>query len=166
MVERVPGTSCDVRTVLRDTTGRIGARGTAPAADRQQDTLTTPVGEFTVHDAFGSDPNPGTALAWRDVGQDSYWVLDNFSAYYNQWREGRLGGFDRSESEHLITYDPEYDLAAVIDYNRSPAVKGKGGAIFLHVHGSGATAGCVSISKENMRTWLQHAHPGDVIAIR
>lgn len=166
MVERVPGTSCTVRTVFRDTTGRIGARGTAPAAERRQDTLTTPTGDFTVTDAFGLDPNPGTALSWRDVGRNSYWVLDNNSAHYNQWREGTAGDFDKSESEHLVDYAGEYDLVGVIDYNRSPAVKGKGGAIFIHVHGTGATAGCVSVTKDNMRKWLQHATPGDVIAIR
>ncbi|TRY18722.1 L,D-transpeptidase family protein [Tessaracoccus rhinocerotis] len=166
MVQRVPNTSCTVRTVFRDTTGRIGARGTAPAAERRQDTLTTPTGDFTVNDAFGLDPDPGTALSWRDVGPNSYWVLDNDSPHYNQWREASAGGFDRSESEHLADYAGQYDLVGVIDYNRSPAVKGKGGAIFLHVHGSGATAGCVSITKANMRTWLQHATPGDVIAIR
>lgn len=166
MVERVPQTSCTVRTVFRDATGRVGARGTAPASERLQDTLTTPAGEFTVHDAFGLDPDPGTALAWRDVGPDSYWVLDNASAFYNQWREGSAGGFDRSESERLADYAGQYDLAGVIDYNRSPAVRGKGGAIFLHVHGPGATAGCVSITEANMRTWLRHATPGDVIAIR
>ncbi|GAB3817260.1 hypothetical protein GCM10028820_17910 [Tessaracoccus terricola] len=166
MVERVPNTSCTVRTVFRDTSGRIGSRGTAPAAERRQDTFTTPTGDFTVHDAFGLDPDPGTALAWRDVGPNSYWVLDNNSAHYNQWREAGAGGFDKSESEHLVKYAGQYDLVGVIDYNRSPAVKGKGGAIFLHVHGSGATAGCVSITKASMRTWLQHATPGDVIAIR
>lgn len=166
MVERVPDTSCTVRTVFRDTTGRIGSRGTAPAAERKQDTFTTPTGDFTVHDAFGLDPNPGTELAWRDVGPNSYWVLDNNSTHYNQWRDGTASDFDKSESEHLADFEGQYDLVGVIDYNRSPAVKGKGGAIFLHVHGSGATAGCVSITKANMRTWLLHATPGDVIAIR
>lgn len=47
-----------------------------------------------------------------------------------------------------------------------PAVKGKGGAIFLHVHGHGATAGCVSVTAANMRTFRRHVHPGDTITIR
>ena len=54
-----------------------------------------------------------------------------------------------------------------------PANTSKGGGIFLHVNGSGATAGCVSVSRERMRRilrWLNPAHdpvivmgPGDVI---
>ncbi len=166
MVERVAGTGCETRMVFRDSTGRIGYGGVAPAAIRRQDTGTTPSGVFTVKDAFGIKPNPWTELAWRDVGRDSYWVLDNNSRYYNQWREGKLGGFNKRLSEHLISYRGQYDYAAVIDYNRGPAIKGKGGAIFLHVHGRGATAGCVSITEANMKTYLQHTAVGDAIVIR
>ncbi len=166
MVERVAGTRCDTRMVFRDTTGRVGYGGVTPAATRRQDTGTTPSGVFTVRDAFGIKANPSTELAWRDVGPDSYWVLDNQSRYYNQWREGRLGGFDKGDSERLISYPGQYDYAAVIDYNRSPAVNGKGGAIFLHVHGRGATAGCVSITEANMRMFLRSVAAGDTIAIQ
>lgn len=166
MIERIPGTSCGTRTVFRDTTGRVGYAGTTPAATRKQDTGTTPAGVFSVKDAFGIKKNPGTTLSWKDVGPNSYWVLDNNSTHNNTWREGNLGGFRKSDSEHLIKYPGQYDYAAVIDYNRSPVVKGKGGAIFLHVHGRGATEGCVSISQANMKTYLGRVTPGDTIIIR
>ncbi len=166
MVERVAGTRCDTRVVFRDTTGRIGYGGVTPAATRRQDTGTTPSGVFTVKDAFGIKSSPWTELAWRNVGPNSYWVLDSKSRYYNQWRDGALGGFNKQNSEHLITYPGEYNYAAVIDYNRSPAIKGKGGAIFLHVHGKGATAGCVSITETNMLAYLQHVAAGDTIGIQ
>lgn len=166
MIERIAGTACDTRQVFRDATGRIGYGGTAPAAKRRQDTGTTPAGTFTVREAFGIKANPWTELAWRDVGPNSYWVLDSKSPHYNQWREGTLGGFLKGKSEHLKTFSGQYDYAAVIDYNRSPAVKGKGGAIFMHVHGKAATAGCVSITSANMKLFLNNVGSGDTIVIR
>lgn len=166
MVERTPGTSCGTRTVFSDTTGWIGYAGTAPAATRKQDSGTTPAGVFTVNDAFGIRATPGTNLSWRDVGPDSYWVLDNASAHYNQWRQGSAGGFNKKVSERLAGYPGQYNYVAVIDYNRNPAVRGKGGAIFLHVHGKGATEGCVSITEENMKTFLRTVAAGDTITIQ
>ena len=44
-------------------------------------------------------------------------------------------------------------------------MKGKGGAIFLHVHGQRPTAGCVSITEANMVLHLAHVTPGDYIHI-
>ena len=124
-----------------------------------------PLARSPLWDAFGIKANPGTALAWRDVDADSSWVLNNSSAHYNQWRQGAQGGFDKKVSEHLISYPGEYAYAVVIDDNRFPVVKKKGGAIFLHVHGRGATAGCVSISRDNMIAFLNNADSGDTIII-
>ena len=98
MVERIAGSACDTREVFRDTSGRIGYGGVTPAATRRQDTGTTPSGTFTVKDAFGIKANPGTELSWKTAGANSYWVLDGQSPYYNQWREGTLGGFNKRNS--------------------------------------------------------------------
>lgn len=166
MVKRARAGSCVVNTVFRDTTGRIGYGGAVPAANRRQDTVTTPQGTFTVTEAFGLAGDPGTALPYRVPGPGSYWVVDRFSDYYNQWREVSLGGFDKSESERLVDFPGQYDYAAVIDYNRWPAVVGKGGAIFVHAHGSGSTAGCVSITRVNMQVFLRNVAVGDAITIQ
>ena len=79
-----------------------------------------------------------------------YWVLDNQSDHYNRYRNKRQGGFrwwlDSSSdnaSERLRDYPTQYEWAVVTSFN-SRQVKHRGGAIFLHVNGSGATAGCVS----------------------
>ena len=166
MVERKPGTRCGVRTVFRDRSGRIGYGGAVPASKRRQDTGTTPQGTFTVTEAFGLKADPGTRLPYRRPGKNSYWVLDPSSSAYNSWAEQGSVAFDASEGERLRDYPGQYNYVAVIDYNRRPAVKGKGGAIFLHVHGRGATAGCVSISEANMKTFLRHVAAGDHITIR
>ena len=44
----------------------------------------------------------------------------------------------------------QYAHAVVIDYNYARPVKGRGAGIFLHVNGSGATAGCVSVPADAM----------------
>lgn len=166
MVERVAGRKCGVRTVFRDRSGRIGYGGAVPASKRRQDTGTTPQGTFTVTEAFGLKADPGTRLLYRRPGKNSYWVLDSSSSAYNSWAEQGSVAFDASEGERLRDYPGQYNYVAVIDYNRWPARKGKGGAIFLHVHGKGATAGCVSISEANMKTFLRHVAAGDHITIR
>lgn len=166
MVERRPGTKCGVRRVFRDTSGRIGYGGAVPAGQRRQGTGTTPQGTFTVTEGFGLKANPGTRLPYRVPGKRSYWVLDSRSAFYNQWRESSQGGFRTGPGERLRDYPGQYNYSAVINYNRWPAVKGKGGAIFLHVHGRGATAGCVSVTETNMKSFLRHVDAGDTITIR
>lgn len=157
--------ACSFTTVFTDSTGRVGYAGTIAQSQRKQDSGKTPAGTFTITEAFGLQPNPGTRLAWRKPDSGSYWVLDPGSSYYNQWRQSSQGGFRRSGGERLMDFPGQYDYAAVINYNRSPAVKGKGGAIFLHVNGAGATAGCVSISKPNMKRFLATVVPGDQIHI-
>jgi hypothetical protein len=66
-------------------------------------------------------------------------------------------------SEHLINYPVQYAKALVINFNRWPATPGRGAGIFLHVNGSGATVGCVSVPRATMDRimgWITpSAHP-------
>jgi L,D-peptidoglycan transpeptidase YkuD (ErfK/YbiS/YcfS/YnhG family) len=150
--------------------GRVGENGIVPGSERKQGSGTTPAGTYTMTEAFGIASDPGTALPYLKVGEDDWWVGDNNSKYYNDHRRGSQGGFDTSlpeshvnGSERLITHTRAYQYAVVIDFNRWPAVRYRGAAIFLHVNGSGATAGCVSIPKSAMvevLRWLKpSAHP-------
>ena len=118
----------------------------------------TPAGLFGLTEAFGIQENPGTALPYRQVTADSYWVDDPASAFYNQWVEGTEKQ-DWSSAEHLLDYTRQYAYGVVVDYNRSPAVPGEGSAIFLHC-GERATAGCIAVPEETvvqLLLWLQPA---------
>ena len=55
----------------------------------------------------------------------------------------------------------------MINFNRAPDLRKRyrGYGIFLHVKGSGATAGCVGITRSQMRTVLASLQPGDTIKI-
>lgn len=154
--------------------GRVGANGVTDGATRRQGTSTTPSGTYPMTRAFGIKPDPGTRLPHTRIGADHWWVQDNTSRYYNQMRLGSQGGFDSTSpedstngSERLALHVPAYHHAIVIDYNVSPAVRYRGAGIFLHVNGSGPTAGCVSVPEADMEwlmRWVDPQH-SPVIAI-
>ena len=101
-------------------------------------------------------------------------MQDNRSRFYNELRNKRQGGFrwrlpasDPNSSERLAAYGRQYAWSIVIDFNRPDPVKHRGSGIFLHVNGTGATAGCVSTPKWFMRKAMKQLQPrlNPVIAI-
>ncbi|MFF1689482.1 MULTISPECIES: L,D-transpeptidase [unclassified Streptomyces] len=139
---------------------RFGAKGLADGGSRKQGTYTTPTGLYGLPFAFGTEPAPvGTTTAYRRVHQDSWWCQDNDSRSYNRWTEPRPADCRATESEHLVSYAAQYAHAFVIAYNYDRPVRGRGAGIFLHVNGSGATAGCVSVPADAMRRILRWAEP-------
>ncbi len=151
--EKVDGVwkECDV---LSDENGFVGYMGVS--ADASEYVSYTPEGLFYLGTGFGIKDDPGTGLDYFKVTEDSYWVDDVNSEYYNMHVEGKEDkGFD--SAEHLIDYAGSYDYCVFIEYNTNPVVPGKGSAFFLHV-GDGPTEGCVAISEEGMKDtlrWLQ-----------
>ena len=117
----------------------------------------TPTGLYPLGKAFGILKNPGTAMPYVKVNRYHYWCGDSGSNYYT-----RLIRTDktrhRCKGEHLISYRGVYDYAIFIGYN-AKGKPGKGSAIFLHCSGGGPTAGCVAISKANMKRLLKRLKP-------
>ena len=143
---------------------RLGYGGLVPAASRVQSTGTTPAGLFSITQAFGRMPDPGTRLPYTHLSSDHWWVEDRRSRYYNQLRLGHLGGFARrthgyNASEHLAAMGPQYDYAAVVDFNRPHPVVGRGAGIFLHAFGDLTTVGCVSVRRDHMVEILRWLDP-------
>ena len=139
----------------------VGRNGVS--AEKKEGDGKTPAGLFTLGHAFGAEAQPRTALPYRSVTADSYWVDDVNSKYYNQWIEGTADR-DWSSAEHLADYPEAYALAVVIEYN-AECVPGAGSAIFLHC-GSGATSGCVSVQHDDMLALLSWLQPGAAILIQ
>ncbi len=138
---------------------RFGSHGLTWGAGRKQDTSTTPTGMYPIPFAFGTAANPGTSMPWRQVTRTAWWCEDTRSLAYNRWVDPLPSDCRAPESEHLITYRT-YSYAALIGYNYVTRVKGRGAGIFLHVNGSGYTAGCISISESGMKSvlrWLTRA---------
>jgi L,D-peptidoglycan transpeptidase YkuD (ErfK/YbiS/YcfS/YnhG family) len=160
---------------------RNGYHGWAWGGQRVQGSGTTPQGTYPITMAFGLKPNPGTKLAYRYADANDYWVGDNRDPKtYNLFQP--LAASKRTwrinQSEKLSAYPVQYEYAVVIDYNRPagstvtwdkphgeyvtsrPADVRRGSAIFLHVNGTGSTAGCVSLRRAdllNVLKWLDPA---------
>ncbi|AVZ77565.1 hypothetical protein SLUN_20730 [Streptomyces lunaelactis] len=154
------------KAVISDS-GRVGSNGVVDGAARRQSTYTTPSGTYTITEGFGVESS-GTAMPYTRVNSSHWWVQDPESKFYNSMHTEAGADFPLTESgergsEHLINYPTQYAKALVINFNRWPATPGRGAGIFLHVNGSGATAGCVSVPRSTMdriMAWIQPgAHP-------
>ncbi|MFF9204940.1 hypothetical protein ACF1AE_24590 [Streptomyces sp. NPDC014986] len=130
--------------------------------DHRAGDLRSPVGVFSLGDAGGLLPDPGTALPYdRSAG---------FAVGGTGFAGEPLAG--------------SFDYVIAIDYNRVPGTSpldptrplgaGRGGGIWLHVDHEGPTQGCVSLAERHMRELLRildpELHPvivmGDAPALR
>ena len=138
----------------------------------------TPIGSFTLTQAFGRDANPGTKLPYFRTRPSDWWISQTPNKLYNthQRCSSHCGFRQGSPNEHLYYEAPYYDYAVVIDYNTRNAPggvkQGAGSAFFLHVapYGIDPTQGCVSIPvaklKSLMRWLTPSAHPRIIIGVR
>ncbi|MEZ3180673.1 L,D-transpeptidase family protein [Streptomyces pimonensis] len=115
--------------------------------DHRAGDLRSPIGVFTLTDAGGLLPDPGTRLP------------------YDQSQGFAVGGTG-FEGEPL---EGSFDYVIAIDYNRVPGTSpldrtrplgaDRGGGIWLHVDHEGPTQGCVSLSERHMEELLRALDP-------
>ena len=146
---------------MRAFDGRIGYGGLVPGRQRHQGTGTTPLGTYRLPWAFGTHARAaGWDLGYRRIRKGDFWVEDNGSDFYNRYRNQRQGGFrwwlpasNDNSSERLTDFPKQYEYAVVTGFNHQQ-VRHRGAGIFLHVNGSGATAGCVSAPRWFIRSLM------------
>jgi len=145
------------RRVLGPITAYVGSEGVGSASEYRS---RTPKGVFSITEAFGRRADPGTALPYRQVTSNDWWVSDVSSPYYNTLQTCSAGScpFSTGASEHLSTISV-YDYALVIDYNRDPVKAGAGSAFFLHISSGSPTAGCVSVPRKTVKQLLRWLKP-------
>lgn len=109
----------------------------------------TPTGDYGFLMAFGAKDDPGSLIPYTKLTDTMYLCGDK--EYYNQFIDiSKLNHRCSGNSEHLLSYVPQYNYALFIDYNKEH-IYGKGSAIFLHCFGNYPfTMGCVSVAEENM----------------
>ena len=109
----------------------------------------TPTGDYGMTMAFGAKDNPGSLIPYTKLTNSMYFCGDK--EYYNQFIDvSKINHTCSGNSEHLLSYIPQYNYALVFDFNKEN-VYGKGSAIFLHCFGSYPfTMGCIAIAEENM----------------
>ena len=115
----------------------------------------TPVGVFWLRQGFyRSDRvgNPAAQLRVKILHRWDGWCEVPSSGFYNRhvilpFRDGH---------ETMWRDDEAYDVVFATSHNEQPRVKGAGSAIFFHLtrEGSMVTAGCVAVSKADMRKIL------------
>ncbi|CAI9409270.1 L,D-transpeptidase family protein [Nocardioides sp. T2.26MG-1] len=159
---------------LQAADGRIGYGGLVAGQRRRQGTGTTPLGTYDLPWAFGTHrARPDRDLPYRRIRAGDFWVQDNASDYYNRYRNKSQGGFrwrlpasDPNSSERLTDYPVQYEWSIVTGFNAGQ-VRHRGSGIFLHVNGSGATAGCVSAPRWFIKALMARLDPDrrPVIAI-
>lgn len=129
--------------------GFVGRRGVTDS--KREGDGCTPVGLYSISDAFYINQAPQTGLDMFEITKDTYWVDDPNSKYYNKRVEGTENK-DWNSAEHMINYNPAYEYGFVIDYNVE-AVYNAGSAIFFHVTATG-TSGCVGTGRQMVINYL------------
>jgi L,D-peptidoglycan transpeptidase YkuD (ErfK/YbiS/YcfS/YnhG family) len=152
-------------------TAHVGADGlsTSPSEFKSA----TPIGSFTLTQAFGRNSNPGTSLPYFKTTPADWWISQAGALYNTHQRCSSGCAFTQgSPNEHLYYETPYYNYAVVIDANtrNTGHVKQYGGsAFFLHVTDGRPTAGCVAISQTKlthlMRSLTPHKHPRILIGV-
>ena len=130
--------------------GFVGRQGTVD--NMSEDISGTPKGLYSIGSAFYRNNTPETRLNVFEITQDTYWIDDPDSKFYNQRVEG-TSEKDWDSAEHMIDYS-NYDYGFVINYNM-PAQYNAGSAIFFHV-GYAPTAGCVAVSEDMVLQYLKN----------
>jgi L,D-peptidoglycan transpeptidase YkuD (ErfK/YbiS/YcfS/YnhG family) len=149
-------------------TAHVGSQGLS--SHPSESLSATPIGSFTLTQAFGALADPGTPLPYFRTDAADWWVSDANSRYYNtHYRCSGSCPFDTGAGENLRAAGSVYNYAVVIDYNRFPVRRGAGSAFFLHVTNGVPTAGCVAIPQSRLVSLMQwltpNAHPRIVIGV-
>lgn len=143
----------------------VGKNG--PGKQSEGDTK-TPLGTWTVGEAYGINEDPGSKIKYTKVTEDMYWCATGSNAknYNKLIYKSDNPEADYSEDEHLIDYPTVYNYLLDLGYNAACAPYA-GNAIFLHCWKGpdSPTGGCVGISEENMVKVLQTITPGTSVTI-
>jgi L,D-peptidoglycan transpeptidase YkuD (ErfK/YbiS/YcfS/YnhG family) len=148
--------------------GKMSARiGTKGFSDNHvENDPTTPTGVYSIGSTmYGVNANPGVKYSYHRLVANDYWDENPSSPTYNRFVHGTNPG---GSSEALWQIVPQYNYFAVINYNIPvvPATPARGSGIFLHVMGSGGTAGCVSLAQSalvQVLDWLDPAASGRIV---
>jgi len=134
--------------------------------DKKEGDGCTPIGTFplcTVYFRPDKIPIVATGLPRQSLTPSDGWCDDPKSPDYNGHVKLPFSG----SFERLWRDDEIYDLVVVIGYNESPAVPGKGSAIFMHIARPdfSATDGCIALAKKDLLEILKNCNEDTKISI-
>ena len=141
------------RSVVGPVTAFVGAAGIGQASEGS---TRTPAGTWALGQAFGRQPNPGTAMPYFRTDGNDWWNGNVNSPAYNT--HVRQAGNPGGASENLYGAGAVYDYAVDMGYNTA-RIPGAGSAMFLHVTDGRPSAGCVAIDRAALVSILRWLDP-------
>ena len=142
----------------------IGKRGIG--IKKKEGDQITPKGKFKVkYILYRKDriPNLKSKLTKLIIRKDMGWCDDPRSKFYNKLVRLPF----KYNFEKLYRSDNTYDIILVLNFNLNPILKNKGSAIFIHVARKNykRTAGCVSVSKKDLKRIVRKINKKTIINI-
>ena len=151
---------------ILSTPGFVGRNGLVMDADRAEGCGQTPVGVYHFNKAFGIAADPGCAIPYVQVDDNTWWSGDP-EHQYNQMVDIRdVPDLATDDSEHIVYYEYEYQYCLNISFNED-GTPGRGSAIFLHCFGvkKPYTGGCVAVPEYIMKQIMQNVSEDCVVVI-
>ena len=151
---------------ILSTPGFVGKKGLCLDADHAEGCAQTPVGVYHFNKAFGIAADPGCAIPYVQVDENTYWSGDP-DRQYNQMVDIRdVPELLMDDSEHIVDYDLQYQYCLNISFNEE-GTPGRGSAIFLHCIGPVKpwTGGCVAVPENIMLRIMRNVQEDCVVVI-
>ncbi len=153
---------------ILSTPGFVGKNGLCADEDHVEGCGQTPAGIYHFNKAFGIADDPGCALDYVKVDDDTYWSGDDREGMqYNQMVDiNDYPDLDMENSEHIVDYEYQYQYCLNISFNED-GTPGRGSAIFLHCFGPAKpyTGGCVALPENIMKMVMQNVREDCVVVI-
>jgi len=136
----------------------IGRYGFSQSGKKREGDGKSPTGLFELGLLFTYLETVNTRMPYLQSTEEDKWIDDPKSRDYNRHVRGET---DAKSYERLLLQSNAYKYCMVIEYNTKPVIKGRGSAIFLHLHGKrvGPTAGCIAINENDMEKILSLLDP-------
>jgi L,D-peptidoglycan transpeptidase YkuD (ErfK/YbiS/YcfS/YnhG family) len=145
----------------------LGKTGVIAAVDKREGDGKSPLGTWPMlRVVYRADRGaaPETRLPVAPIQRDDGWCDAPGDANYN--RPVKLPY--PASHEEMWREDGLYDVVVILGHNDSPAVPGRGSAIFMHCARPdyGPTQGCVALAKPDLLQVLSMCGLGDAVEIR
>ncbi len=116
----------------------------------------TPIGTFSIRKIYyRSDKifKLDTKIECISLTKKDIWCDDSTKEEYNTFTRLPFEG----SYENLWREDDMYDVIIVLGHNDSPAIKGRGSAIFIHIAKENMkyTQGCLALKKEDIMSLIK-----------
>lgn len=131
--------------------GFVGEKG--PDFDIKPDSKKSPLGFYSLGEGFYIGEKPDSTYPMFEITENTYWVNDPKSAFYNTKVEG-TDKKDWSKADHMISSKDSYQYGIVVNYNTYNIDSKLAGGIFLCC-GNAPTEGSIVVPKDTMKAILE-----------